>query len=183
MEFRERVAHHEAAHAVVAVRLGASVVEQGINLDATTSMEGAYGNAAVNIFQHDSDLSMEEQQQDLMRNLIIVCAGAASDAKLKGKPLREALHEQPGDERVALKLLADSSLTEKEDQSVRQKEETVLLDKALELAEKQLGNPIVWKAIQEVARASLNAGGRLAKPQIDEILDGVFQDSEPAAEV
>jgi hypothetical protein len=36
-----------------------------------------------------------------MRNLVIACAGAASDAKLMSKSIREALREQPGDEAAA----------------------------------------------------------------------------------
>jgi hypothetical protein len=171
MQYRERVAHHEAAHMVLAVQIGAGIGDQGMDLNAPTSTEGAYGNATVMLLIHDASQTIEEQKEDLLRNLVIICAGAASDAKLMVRPLREALRRQPGDEKDARKLIAQSPLTEKNDEHTRREEEELLLNKALELAARQLEKPIVWKTIQEVARATLNEGGRLTKPQIEAIIE------------
>ena len=174
MNYRERVAHHEAAHAVLAHRLGAGVLPEGINLDAPTQMPGAFGNAAVNLLDHDSTLYPAEQQKDLLRNLAVVCAGAASDSKITGKPLSQALSDQPGDEKLARRLLDETPLIGTRDPQQRQAEQALVLDAALERAAHELADPVVWRAIEKVAQATVNAGGRLTKQQIEVVLEGIF---------
>jgi hypothetical protein len=168
MEHRARIAHHEAAHVVLAVFYGTGVNEQGIDLNASTSVEGAYGNAAVNLFAHDASLEQQEQQKDLLRNLCIVCAGAASDAKILNRSLREALSQQPGDEKVALRLLAQSTLISRENKSdAQKKEEECILEIALEKARDILGKTDVWALVEEIAQECLRKGGHLTKAEIE----------------
>src|SRR4051794_22135660 len=100
MNYREQVAHHEAAHAIMGISLGPGI-SGGIDLDATTSVAGATGNIMASLFVPDATLPEEEQRRDLMRNLMIFCAGAASDARITGRSLADALKMQPGDQSAA----------------------------------------------------------------------------------
>src|SRR5438552_2718456 len=109
MQHRERIAHHEAAHVVMAWFWGAGVLDQGMDIDAPSSVEGAYGRAAVSLFLDDEGFDFEERARDLLRNLTIIFAGAASDAKIAGKSLNAAIDDQPGDKNVALHLLKHST--------------------------------------------------------------------------
>ena len=68
MNHRELVAHHEAAHAVLAIRAGIGL-SGGIDLDAPTSVDGAFGQAAVSLLVLDDSLPVDEQRLDLARNL------------------------------------------------------------------------------------------------------------------
>lgn len=61
---REKLAHHEAAHAVVALLLDAGLSEIGIDLDAPTSLPGATGTAGVKFLRHDPSASVEEQKKN-----------------------------------------------------------------------------------------------------------------------
>jgi hypothetical protein len=112
MDYSERVAYHEAAHAVLAHRLGAQVLQQGIDITAPSSVEGAYGKAAVSVFAHEDTLDETEQRRAVVHSLAIICAGAASDAKILGRALPEALAQQPGDENVARNFLKSNPLIE-----------------------------------------------------------------------
>jgi hypothetical protein len=164
MIYRERVAHHEAAHVVMSARSGASVPERGIDVDAPSSVEGARGNAMIHLFEDDPNLKEEDRQKLLMANLAMVCAGAVSDAKIMGRPLREALKIQKGDENVALELLNNSPLS-----GTKQIAEKILAS-VLAKVERVFRNKTVWNAVQQLARECLKAGGRLSKVQIENIL-------------
>jgi hypothetical protein len=164
MDDREKVAHHEAAHVVMSVQLGASVPGQGIDIDAPSSVEGAYGNAWVNIFAQDPNPEEDEQIKILRDNLAIVCAGIASDAKLMGRSLREALSRQPSDEQLARELLGNSPLVDTKEL------QEYILDGVLRFVERAFEDKIIWSAVQEIARACIKEGGRLSKSQIEQIV-------------
>lgn len=160
MEHREQVAHHEAAHAVVALYLGMGVCG-GIDLDAVTSMEGAFGNAAVNLFVADPSLPLEDQRLDLIRNLAVICAGAASDAKVKGETLENALEAQLGDRAVAIDHARAHPIVGSDEEA-----EHVVMKLGLPHAGTLVGKASVWDAIVRVAEAALSAGGKLDAAEV-----------------
>lgn len=163
MNHREQVAHHEAAHAVLAICAGIGV-NGGIDLDAPTSVDGAFGQAAVKLLVLDSSLSVAEQRQDLARNLKIICAGAASDARIKGITPLEALQAQPGDYGVALQHARSSAVVESEEEA-----QYVVTEVGLPHAVDALSRVEVWAAIERVASAVIVSGGRLDQNQLEAI--------------
>jgi hypothetical protein len=170
MDYREQVAHHEAAHAWTAHYYGAGLPEGGIDLDAGSSDEGASVHATVHLFNQNESLPVDEQMALLLTNLQIICAGAASDAKLKGIEPDEALRQQSGDEDVALKLLAQSPLIDKTDQSKAEKEIDLVLSVAVTEIARLLDKPETWSVVQKLARGVLDAGGKLSKLDIERLL-------------
>jgi hypothetical protein len=163
MNNREKVARHEAAHAVLAIRAGFGV-SGGIDLDAPTSVEGAYGNAAVSLVELDGTLSEDEQRTDLVRNLAVICAGAAADAKSAGVEPADALRAQPGDYALALRHAAESSIVESHTEAAE-----VVMNVALPIAVCIVNRADVWAAIERVAAAVLAAGGQLDRDQIESL--------------
>lgn len=117
MDDRRRVAHHEAAHAVLSLRARLGV-SGGINLDAPTSVEGSFGQAAVALLVLDSSLPESEQRPDLARNVSVICAGAASDARILGIDPGDALIAQPGDRSLAIRHAADSAIVSSEEEAI-----------------------------------------------------------------
>lgn len=160
MNHIEQVAHHEAAHAVLAIHYGMGL-SGGIDLRAETSVDGAFGNVAVNLWQFDPTSSLEEQRRMLACNLAVVCAGASSDAKLKGISLGSALDAQPGDYKNAIEIARISGLADDENEV-----DYLVKDIGLVLASKDLAKREVWDAIVRVATATLKAGGKLSKEQV-----------------
>jgi hypothetical protein len=146
-------------------------LEQGIDIDAPSSVEGAFGRAGVNIFRHDPTATEQEQQSLLRDNIAITCAGAASDARLTGRTLREALRRQPGDQRAAMQLLEASPLVQ-----LRDREEVYQL--LLNFTEELVNKPEIWNAIEQVAQACLDEGGQLSRAQIEAILLPLFEDGQ-----
>jgi len=165
----KRFALHEAAHSIIAIVVGSGISNHGIDLNASTSVEGAFGNAGANLFVYDPVLGEEEQRNRLMANLGIIVAGAVSDSLALEIPLREALRRQPGDEKVATDLLSNSSLLDIQDQ--KQKAELIeeLLNASLKQTQRSIQDPAVWEKIEAVARAALKSKGRLSKRQIETI--------------
>lgn len=153
----ERIAHHEAAHAVLTILAGLDVAAEGIDLAYTNPSTGSSGGLFGNLF--DIDLSalkspeLETQQQENMKEInlngAIVAAGAASDAKLLGLDPWEALQEQPSDLRMMRNLLKRAQL------SSSPKVEEAHIRSQLREAVLALQNPIFWEAIEAVATAVL----------------------------
>lgn len=160
MNHTEQVAYHEAAHAVLAIHYGMGL-SGGIDLNAETSVDGAFGNVAVNLWQFDSSTSLQEQKSVLVCNLAVICAGAASDAKLKGIPLTSALDAQPGDYKKAVEIARTCGLAADEYEVDFMVKEVGLV-RASRDAEKRE----VWEAIVRVATATLEAGGKLSKEKV-----------------
>ncbi len=163
MNDREKVAHHEAAHAVLAIRAGFGV-SGGIDLDAPTSVAGAYGNAAIALLELDETLPEDEQRRDLARNLAIICAGAAADAKTGGIDPSDTLLAQPGDYNLAVRHAAESSIVGGDAEA-----RAVVMNVALPIAVRVVDRADVWAAIERVAAAVLNAGGRLDRDKIESL--------------
>jgi len=161
MNYREKVAHHEAAHAVIALHVGFGISE-GIDLDApSSSVDGAFGNVGAYTADYDPALPPEVQRDDLLRNLQVFCAGAASDARNSGVEPREALSKQPGDEDAAIGMLEASPLIG------AKAENDHVLNLALQRVVTLLDRPEVWAKVERVARACLKAGGKLSKAEIE----------------
>lgn len=163
MDNRARVAHHEAAHAVLSLRVGLGV-SGGIDLDAPTSVAGAFGQAAVALLVLDASLPEPEQRMDLARNLSVICAGAASDARILGIDAKDALVAQPGDRSVAIKHAADSAIVGSDEEAIHAVEEV-----GLSVASKDVSRPEVWAAIERLAAAVLEAGGQLDRDQVEQL--------------
>lgn len=166
MEDRAKVAHHEAAHAVLAYVWDLGLAD-GIDLDAATSVEGAFGNVQVYVRAIDGSLPEEVQQADLICNLSVYCAGAASDAKIKQIDPFEALRAQPGDFGEALRHARSSPL---------------LTDEAMALAAVKVGlatavgwleKPYIWVRVERVANAALEVRGKLGKDEIEALCQGI----------
>lgn len=166
MNYREKVAHHEAAHVVVSARYGGGPMLHGIDINAASSVAGAFGNAGVGTLVHDDTLSLDQQQVDLMRNLIIICAGAGADARTNATDIRGAFGKQPGDHSAAVAAIVQSPLTT----DPGQEEIDFLLGIALDRTEEVLAEPHVWDMVERIAAACLSNDGRLSKAQIEEIL-------------
>ena len=86
----EQIIRHEAAHAVMAQLFAGGIDENGIDLDHRSPL-GAKGGAVCLFFDDDSKLEMHERTDRLFRNVMVACAGPASDAKLTGKSLEQSL--------------------------------------------------------------------------------------------
>lgn len=172
MDYREQVAHHEAAHVVVSHIFGGGPTGHGIDLDAPTSVAGAFGNAGVATLIHDPDLPEDEQRKDLGRNVAIILAGAAADARTKGCAIDEALQAQPSDVQIARDTIALSSLisTADRDPAEVQKEREIVFQIGCQLAEQRLARPDVWALVEKIAKACLANGGKLSKQQIEDLL-------------
>jgi hypothetical protein len=168
MTTRSQIAHHEAAHVVVASLYGLEVDDQGINLDAETSVAGARGNSGVKLI--DLTLSAEDDLiTDLAQNMAIICAGAASDAKITGATPANALAHQPGDFSVAMEmahtypyLMSDANYPE-------------AIKYGLLMAVDQLNKPDVWAVVESIAAACLEStDGRLSSADIEVLLQPLY---------
>lgn len=163
MDDRRRVAHNEAAYAVLSLPAGLGVIG-GIDLDASTSIEGAFGQAAVALLVLDPTLPEREQQTDLGRNLSAICAGAASDARILGIDPEAALIAQPGDRSVAIKHAAGSAIVGSEERALM-----VITKVGLPVAVRDVGRPEVRAAIERLAAAVLESDGRLDRLQVEQL--------------
>lgn len=160
MNHRERVAHHEAAHAVIAIFYKAGLTAHGIDLNAPTSVQGASGNAGVNIYVPDFSDPEPELRITCISNLAIICAGAAADARIEGTPLRGALASQTGDEAVARQEAARYPFC-----STPAEIEGALVV-ALDVVWNVLAKPHVWSAVEALAAKLLAQGGKLSSRQV-----------------
>lgn len=162
MQYREQVAHHEAAHAVMALIVGHGLSHHGMNIDAPTSVAGAFGQTGVMTFSADLSQTADDQFEDLGCLLAVTLAGAASDARIKGVELEVALEAQPGDLQVAKGLCSQYPFAQGEG-------ETVALRYGLQIAASKLEAEEAWEAVCAVARACLAANGQLSKKQIEDV--------------
>ncbi len=140
---------------MLAIRSGYGL-SGGIDLDAPTSVSGAFGTAAVNLLILDDTLSEDAQRLDLARNLAVICAGAAADAKVSGIDPVDALRAQPGDHALALDHALRSSIVQSEEEA-----EYVVLNIGLGQAVRLLDQFEIWAAVERVAAAVLAASGKL----------------------
>ncbi|MGT2478827.1 hypothetical protein ACU4GR_08010 (plasmid) [Methylobacterium oryzae CBMB20] len=172
MDYREQVAHHEAAHVVISHIFGGGPTEHGIDINAPSSMLGAFGNAGVQKLVHDPSLSEPEQRNDLIKNVAMTCAGAAADAWTMNRSLKQALQMQPSDLKVAQDEIAQSPLIQiaGRSPSAVQADRDAALQAGLDTAEYHLARPDVWALVQKVATACLANGGKLSKQQIEQLL-------------
>lgn len=166
---RSQIAHHEAAHAVMAHRLGPGIHQSGINLNHQ-SEAGANGGAMCNLWDDDPSVSEKKRQRSLLENLMIVCAGPACDAKMTGRSLQQALQTQVSDLANAKQLLKKSPLVNRDGQDNGENEEQYLLVAAMKAASDQLAKPEVWQAIEKVANATINSNGTLSREEFLRIL-------------
>lgn len=163
MDYRQRVAHHEAAHVVISAHFGGGPTLHGIDINAASSVSGAFGNAGVGLPDHDNTLPIEEQRFDLTKNIAIICAGAAADARTTNRNINDALQSQPGDLAVARAEIAKSPL-------VGADEDEDVLQAGLATAETLLAKPDFWDAVVKIAEACLANDGKLSKDEIEALL-------------
>lgn len=164
MDQREQVAHHEAAHVVVSALFGGGPTLHGIDIDAGTSVTGAFGNAGVGLLVIDDTQPEEEQRHLLVQNIAIICAGAAADAKITARKLNDALQRQPGDLSVAKAAIERSRLV------TGNEEGDHVLQVGLEYAETLLDKSDIWDAVVRIAKACLANRGKLSKDEIEALL-------------
>ena len=156
---REIIAHHEAAHAVVALELDVELLDIGIDL-ARVEATGGLGNVGCRLFVADlsdvvpSDLETEQRRLAgrIDCNGTVLAAGAASDARLRDENAWTALRKQEGDFEHMRALLKQARLDANEDV------EDERLRSQLALAVDALRDPDVWAAVEAVARAALDHG-------------------------
>lgn len=174
MNDRERIAFHEAAHVTVAVEAGLSVQDGGIDIDAPSSVDGAYGRALLHFFQQRRAQIDEDNAQVLLVNLTVALAGAVSDSKFLGKTLRQSLRDQSGDEAEARKLIVEATAIDKEDEIER------ILEMALKKTEAVLNNSRLWRKVETLAKSVMEAGGKLSKIEIEAALSDADRQSHEA---
>ena len=162
MDHREQVAHHEAAHAVMALIVRHGLSHHGMDIDAPPSVPGATGQTGVMTFAADLTQPEADQFKDLGALLAVTLAGAAADARIKGVSLWDALQAQPGDLGVAQGFCAEYPFA-------RGPDEAMALQMGLEIAEKRLAWPGAWDAVCAVAASCLAAGGKLTKAEIEAV--------------
>lgn len=154
---RETIAHHEAAHAVMAIEVGDGLLDVGIDLDRVDAT-GGIGNVGCRLFVADLDnvtpSDLEFEQRRLAGRIdcsgTVLAAGAASDAKLRGQDPWTALQKQHGDYEHMLDLLRRAKL------DTTPELETERLHAQLDLAVEALQDPLVWKTVEAVAQAALD---------------------------
>ena len=169
---RTRVAMHEAAHVVVATVLGTGAAKEGIDLNAESSVRGAYGNAAVQKYLITDADDLDTQKNLLVRNVAMMLAGPACDARTLGRSLDEAMAKQPGDVATAKSEIA--RLPAARGMSVEQIDTMtgMVMDAALETAVSVLSKPTHWATVERVAQASLANNGILSQEQIQDLVNG-----------
>ncbi|WP_458439088.1 hypothetical protein [Methylorubrum extorquens] len=172
MTYDEQVAHHEAAHVVISHMFGGGPTGHGIDIHAPSSVIGAFGNAGVATLIHDLSLPVEEQRKDLVRNVAIICAGAASDARTKGCSIDQAIQAQPSDLRFARDMIDNSTLIPTDSRSVDdlKRERDAVLKVGLETAEHHVARPEVWALVEKIARACIANGGKISREEIEDLL-------------
>ncbi len=169
MDQRERIAHHEAAHAVVALAMGLPAPSAGIDIDRENPETGGLGSFFATMWTiedltHLTGSALEKAQAEEVKyarfNLMAILAGAACDSRVLGEDLMDALSQQPGDRAAAIGILARMAvpLTDHEE-SLRSQ----MSDAASALKEFE-----IWNAVKEVATATL-ATGQLAGEEIEKI--------------
>ena len=181
MTEQERIAHHEAAHAVLTIVAGIGVAARGIDLAYTNTSTGSSGGLFGNLFDIDlSDLKspeLEAEQQanktEIDLNGAIVAAGAASDAKLLRLDPWVALQQQRSDLQMMQTLLRRARL------SSSQEVEDALIRNQLSEAVSVLENPVIWKAVEAVAAAVVTSSA-LPGTTITAIAMPILKDFAPS---
>ena len=172
MDQRERIAHHEAAHAVMMIFTKVGVPPGGISIDLVNPATSGLGSVDGRLYDIDlRDLSgpaLEARQKEeapaAMCNGLVILAGAVADAKVEGRDAWDCLIEQTSDLSQARDMLRRgqyASVAAQEDQALK-----VQLDEAKEVLEERE----IWAAVQAVARAVLKTG-KLSGPEIEAITD------------
>jgi hypothetical protein len=113
---QHRIACHEAAHALAArefAEFGSEVAD--IDLDAQVSAKGL---GATSVKLPDPSAYEDHRNRVAMMSLIIVCAGAASDAAELSEPLLQAWAYQEGDQSVATQVLDRARIPKAERESL-----------------------------------------------------------------
>jgi hypothetical protein len=172
---REVIAHHEASHAVLALELGLGILEIGIDLERVDAT-GGVGNVGCRLFVADltdvAPRNLEAEQRRLAGRIdcsgTVLAAGAASDARLRGEDPWSALQKQETDFKHMRDLLQRARL----DGTPEVAEER--LRSQLDLAVEALEDPLVWQAVELVAREVLERGPlkgaeieALVKPELE----------------
>ncbi len=159
IEERARIAHHEAAHVVIAMAMGMAAPKSGMDIDLENEVSGGVGSVQVGLefledlrgMSGDDLANAQDQQTDAARhNLCTILAGAACDAKLLGEDPWGALEQQPGDHCSAVAML-DLMAIDPEERDVALKAQ--LADACAALDEHHL-----WDAVEAVAAEALATG-------------------------
>ena len=101
----QRIARHEVAHALAAHAFAAAGLGPGdIDLDAQLSANGL-GAAHVTLANPSGHEGRQAQVNAAMMSLIVICAGAASDAAERREPLLQAWAYQEADQAMATRVL------------------------------------------------------------------------------
>ena len=178
---REIIAHHEAAHAVIALEVGDGLLDVGIDLDRVDAT-GGIGNVGCRLFVADMDglvpSDVESEQRRLAGRIdcsgTVLAAGAASDAKLRDEDPWNALRKQKADYDKMRDLLAQAHLDgtpELLDMRLRQQ---------LDLAVQALNDPHIWRAVEVVADAALECT-RLTSSEIESLAKPELEPAEEQA--
>lgn len=174
----ELIAHHEAAHAVVAIELGLGILDIGIDI-ARVERTGGVGVDGCRLFVCDLSNIAEENladEKNRQAGLIdcsgtVLAAGAASDAKMLQCDPWVALQRQQGDFRYMRDLLRQAQLAPTpEEQELRLREQ-------VSMAVEALNDPSVWRAVQAVAQAVLKSGP-LTGAEIETIVKPILEPIE-----
>lgn len=164
MNYKEEVAHHEAAHVVMSHLFGGGPATNGININTASSVQGASGNAGVCLIVHDETLCLEDQHHNLIRNVAIICAGAAADARTTKVSIEEAMKAQPSDWAAAWAEINNSPLV------TTSEEGAIVYDLGVQQADRALKIGSNWDLVEKIAKACVANNGMLSKSDIDDLL-------------
>ena len=161
-----RVAYHEAAHIVATIAAGLEIPDAGIDLNRPSSVDGAFGSAWVNFFDVTKIEDEPEKLVAAIWNASICCAGAVSDAKILEIELRDALRQQPGDEKHA-QLCSAEILKDQEEQAI-----AVFMEQFIAKALRTANDVVTrnWSLVKALAEASEAKKGCLNKADIQSIV-------------
>jgi hypothetical protein len=176
---REVIAHHEAAHAVVAIELGVGILDIGIDMSRFDET-GGVGLDGCRLFVADlTDVTPQEVESEQLRLAgqidrtgAVLAAGAAAEARLADEDAWVALHRQSSDIKKMRDLLALAQLAPSEEATNER------LRLQLEFSVEVLADPEVWQAVGAVAEAVL-ARGPMTGPQVEQIVEAILAPSEP----
>ena len=175
---REVIAHHEAAHAVVAIELGVGILDVGIDLDRFDE-SGGVGLVGCRLFIADlTDIEpqdVESEQRKLAGHIdrtgAVLAAGAAAEAKIAKEDPWLALHHQTDDISRMRELLEQAKLAPTEAAAMDR------LRSQLKFSVEVLEDLEVWLAVGAVAEAVL-ARGPLSGPEVESIVEAILAPSE-----
>jgi hypothetical protein len=169
-----RIAHHEAAHAVASV-IFVGGLSSGIDLDAENLATGGLGHAGIRLFAFDlrnlGGPPLRRRHHELAdqfeKNMLIILAGSAADARVTGTITANAIRQQHSDLAEAELMLDRMHLTRRKRQE--------RLSEMFALADEMIADDDIWALIEATANEVLNRR-KIDAPALEAVIRGLRPD-------